>query len=88
MIPIKETPRYVSSHLTKKSSKDPEQHSPPSLAFKREHWFGFGWKAVAIGHGCGIVFGVGMGCWVLLMAKPQLLMSVWKIEWKNIYWRH
>ena len=62
--------------LTKKCSKDPEQHSPPSLPFKREDGFGFGWKAVALGYGCGMVFGMGMGCCVLLIGKPQWLVRM------------
>ncbi|KAL2967055.1 hypothetical protein AAZX31_16G153100 [Glycine max] len=59
--------------LTIKCSKDPE-HSPPSTTFRREPGFGFGWKPVAIGYGCGMVFGVGMGCCVLLIGKPQWLV--------------
>ncbi|KAL2967060.1 hypothetical protein AAZX31_16G153600 [Glycine max] len=62
--------------LTIKCSKDPEQHSPPSTTFRKEGGFGFGWKPVAIGYGCGMVFGVGMGCCVLLMGKPQWLVRM------------
>ncbi|KRH08723.1 hypothetical protein GLYMA_16G169300v4 [Glycine max] len=62
--------------LTIKCSKDPEQHSPPSTTFRKEGGFGFGWKAVAIGYGCGMVFGVGMGCCVLLIGKPQWLVRM------------
>ncbi|KAK2431995.1 receptor protein 9DC3 [Trifolium repens] len=36
----------------------PEQHSPASAnKFWREEKFGFGWKPVAIGYGCGFVIG-------------------------------
>ncbi|KRH08717.1 hypothetical protein GLYMA_16G168700v4 [Glycine max] len=62
--------------LTTECSKDPEQHSPPSTTFRREPGFGFGWKPVAIGYGCGMVFGVGMGCCVLLIGKPQWLVRM------------
>ncbi|XP_028207292.1 receptor-like protein Cf-9 isoform X2 [Glycine soja] len=62
--------------LTIKCSKDPEQHSPPSTTLRREGGFGFGWKPVAIGYGCGMVFGVGMGCCVLLIGKPQWLVRM------------
>ncbi|WVZ14354.1 hypothetical protein V8G54_011920 [Vigna mungo] len=62
--------------LTKKCSKDNEEHSPPSVPFKREHGYGFGWKPVAIGYGCGMVFGMGMGCCVLLIGKPQWLLRM------------
>ncbi|RZB61439.1 Receptor-like protein 34 [Glycine soja] len=62
--------------LTIKCSKDPEQHSPTSTTLRREGGFGFGWKPVAIGYGCGMVFGVGMGCCVLLIGKPQWLVRM------------
>ncbi|KAG5099622.1 hypothetical protein JHK82_044674 [Glycine max] len=42
----------------------------------REEGFGFGWKPVAIGYGCGMVSGVGMGCCVLLIGKPQWLVRM------------
>ncbi|CAJ1953072.1 unnamed protein product [Sphenostylis stenocarpa] len=45
----------LSSNMLNECSKDPGQHSPPSLTFKREQGFGFGWKPVAIGYGCGII---------------------------------
>ena len=31
---------------------------------------------MAIGYGCGMVFGVGMGCCVLLIGKPQWLVRM------------
>ncbi|XP_027923285.1 receptor-like protein 9DC3 [Vigna unguiculata] len=62
--------------LTKKCRKEPEEHSPTSLPFKREDGFGFGWKAVALGYGCGMVFGMGMGCCVFLIGKPQWLVRM------------
>ncbi|KHN24234.1 Receptor-like protein 12 [Glycine soja] len=62
--------------LTTECSKDPKQHSPASLTFRGEQGFGFGWKPVAIGYGCGMVFGVGMGCCVLLIGKPQWIVRM------------
>ncbi|XP_020207238.1 receptor-like protein 6 [Cajanus cajan] len=62
--------------LSKKCGMDNEQHSPPSLTVLREHKFGFGWKPVAIGYGCGMVFGVVMGCCVLLLGKPRWLVRM------------
>ncbi|XP_027330996.1 receptor-like protein 34 [Abrus precatorius] len=53
-----------------------EQHSPPLSALQDEQKFGFGWKAVAIGYGCGMVFGMGMGCCVLLIGKPEWLVRM------------
>ncbi|RDX61636.1 Receptor-like protein 12, partial [Mucuna pruriens] len=62
--------------LSMKCIKDPRQHSPPSLNLWREESFGFGWKPVAIGYGCGMVFGVSMGCCVLLIGKPLWLVRM------------
>ncbi|CAJ1953075.1 unnamed protein product [Sphenostylis stenocarpa] len=62
--------------LTTKCNNDPEQHSLPSLAIKREQGFEFGWKPVAIGYGCGLIFAVGLGCCVLLIGKPQWLVRM------------
>ena len=42
----------------------------------REEKFGFGWEAVAIGYGCGMVFGVVMGSFVFLMGKPEFLVKM------------
>ncbi|GAU28353.1 hypothetical protein TSUD_256810 [Trifolium subterraneum] len=53
-----------------------EQHSPPSPKFWSEDKFGFGWKPVAIGYGCGTVFGIGLGCCVLLIGKPRWLVMI------------
>ncbi|KAJ1425813.1 Leucine-rich repeat [Sesbania bispinosa] len=56
---------------------NPEQHSPPSTTtLWSEEKFGFGWKPVAIGYGCGVVLGVGLGCCVLLTGKPQWLVRI------------
>ncbi|KAL2316692.1 hypothetical protein Fmac_030568 [Flemingia macrophylla] len=62
--------------LSVKCIKDPELHPPSSQTFWREDRFGFGWKAVAIGYGCGIVFGMGMGYCILLTGKPQWLVRM------------
>ncbi|KAK2378064.1 receptor protein 9DC3 [Trifolium repens] len=55
----------------------PEQHSPPSAnKFWSEEKFGFGWKPVAIGYGCGTVFGIGLGYFVFLIGKPRWLVLI------------
>ncbi|CAJ2633788.1 unnamed protein product [Trifolium pratense] len=55
----------------------PEQHSPPSTNnFWSEEKFGFGWKPVAIGYGCGTVFGIGLGYFVFLIGKPRWLVMI------------
>ncbi|XP_027939383.1 receptor-like protein Cf-9 [Vigna unguiculata] len=34
---------------------------------------GFGWKAVAVGYACGMIFGIILGCFVFFAGKPQWL---------------
>ena len=43
--------------------------------FHDEDEFGFSWKAVAVGYGCGFLFGVLMGYLVLSTRKPQWLVK-------------
>ncbi|WVY90343.1 hypothetical protein V8G54_035857 [Vigna mungo] len=47
--------------LSIKCSQKHDEHPPPSQSLWREEKFGFDWKPVAIGYGCGTVFGVGIG---------------------------
>ncbi|XP_011005374.1 PREDICTED: receptor-like protein 12 isoform X2 [Populus euphratica] len=42
---------------------------------------GFGWKAVAIGNGCGIVFGVTMGYVGFRTRKPAWFLKVVEDQW-------
>ncbi|KAL1347618.1 hypothetical protein AAHE18_07G019700 [Arachis hypogaea] len=51
----------------------PQQQYPSSEA---EDKFGFGWKPVAIGYACGMVFGIGLGCGVFSIGKPQWLVII------------
>ncbi|AES64498.1 transmembrane protein, putative [Medicago truncatula] len=43
----------------------------PNKLYCNEEKFGFGWKSVAIGYGCGMVLGKGLGCCMLLIGKPR-----------------
>ncbi|XP_024632697.1 receptor-like protein 9DC3 [Medicago truncatula] len=56
----------------------PEQRSPPSPnnSFSSEEKFGFGWKPVAIGYGCGFVIGIGLGYCMFLIGKPRWLVMI------------
>ena len=36
----------------------------------------FGWKAVLLGYGCGLVFGSAMGYLVFKIGKPQCLLRL------------
>ncbi|RHN58041.1 putative leucine-rich repeat domain, L domain-containing protein [Medicago truncatula] len=56
----------------------PEHHSPISAnnSFCSEEKFGFGWKAVAIGYGCGFVIGIGIGYFMFLIGKPRWIVMI------------
>jgi len=62
--------------LSVKCGEEHDQNSPPSQTLWREEKFGFGWETVAIGYGCGMVFGVVMGSFVFLMGKPKFLVRM------------
>jgi len=63
--------------LSKKCNQYHDQHHPHSQSLLwREERFGFGWKAVAIGYGCGTVFGVGIGSFMFFMEKPKSLVRL------------
>ncbi|XP_027332605.1 receptor-like protein 35 [Abrus precatorius] len=57
-------------------NNDPKHGPSPSPAFWNEQKFGFGWKPVAIGYGCGMVFGIALGCCLLSIGKPQWLVRM------------
>ncbi|XP_029144051.1 receptor-like protein 9DC3 [Arachis hypogaea] len=53
-----------------------EEEPLSSRTNQAEEKFGFGWEAVAIGYGCGTVFGIGLGCCVFSIGKPQWLVRI------------
>ncbi|KAI9071922.1 hypothetical protein K1719_046108 [Acacia pycnantha] len=52
-----------------------ESPTPSSSMFDSIDKFGFGWKPVALGYGCGMVFGIFMGYIVFSIGKPQWLVK-------------
>jgi len=42
---------------------------------------GFGWKAVAIGYGCGLMFGVIMGYVVFKTRRPAWFLKMVEDQW-------
>ncbi|MED6135868.1 hypothetical protein PIB30_050692 [Stylosanthes scabra] len=50
------------------------------LSSESEDKFGFGWKPVAIGYACGTVLGIGLGCCVFGLEKPQWLVIIFDGE--------
>lgn len=64
--------------LKVKCSNGEGQRLPPSNFEKEDSMYeeGFGWKAVAMGYGCGFVFGVSMGYVVLRTRKPAWFVKM------------
>ncbi|GAU35651.1 hypothetical protein TSUD_255480 [Trifolium subterraneum] len=63
--------------LSKICGPEPQHHSPPAdNNIWSEEKFGFGWKPVAIGYGCGFVIGIGLGYLVFLIGKPRWLVMI------------
>jgi len=72
----KENLNLCGDPLSMKCNQSHDQHPQPSQSLWREENFGFGWKAVAIGYGCGTVFGVGIGSFMFFMGKPKWLVRM------------
>jgi len=62
--------------LTMKCGQKRDEDPPLSQSLWREEIFGFGWKPVAIGYGCGTVFGMGIGSFMFFMEKPKWLVRM------------
>ncbi|XP_047179000.1 putative receptor like protein 25, partial [Vigna umbellata] len=60
-----------------RSCKGNKERSRDSTFDKEES--GFGWKAVVIGYGCGMIFGIILGYNVFLTGKPQWLARLVEI---------
>ncbi|XP_014502903.2 probable LRR receptor-like serine/threonine-protein kinase At4g36180 [Vigna radiata var. radiata] len=59
-----------------KNCNSTKQQSPSSPNFWQEERFEFGWKAIVIGYGCGLIFGIGLGICVLFVGKPEWLVKM------------
>ncbi|MED6158312.1 hypothetical protein PIB30_031614 [Stylosanthes scabra] len=57
--------------LSKSCNNDEEQ--PPSSVLHEKEESLFGWKAVAVGNGCGMVFGMILGRLFIKTARPLWL---------------
>ncbi|XVF79301.1 hypothetical protein PTKIN_Ptkin14bG0210500 [Pterospermum kingtungense] len=57
------------------SKKCNQQPPPPSFVTSGSK-IGFGWKVVALGYGCGVLFGMFMGYLVFSTGKPQWLVRL------------
>ncbi|OMO52089.1 hypothetical protein COLO4_37423 [Corchorus olitorius] len=68
--------------LSKGCNETPK--SPPSTLGSEEDdsesGFGFGWKVVAMGYGCGFIVGVGAGFLVFRNGKPRWFISLFGLK--------
>ena len=56
---------------------------PPSTLLKEDNLEpenGFGWQAVSIGYGCGVIFGTLMGYLMFKIGKPKWIVRVVILE--------
>ncbi|GKV16444.1 hypothetical protein SLEP1_g27084 [Rubroshorea leprosula] len=49
---------------------------PKLLSSKKDELWGFGWKTVLLGYGCGMAFGLFMGYLVFWTGKPKWLVTL------------
>ncbi|XLR37310.1 hypothetical protein S83_021970 [Arachis hypogaea] len=66
----KDNPMLCGFPLSKSCGNDEEQ--PPSVFAEAKESL-FGWKSVAVGYGCGVVFGMFLGRLFIKTAKPLWL---------------
>ncbi|KAK9288287.1 hypothetical protein L1049_016738 [Liquidambar formosana] len=65
--------------LTKKCNADEAPQPPPSIFQKEDNQgfaSGFEWKAVFMGYGCGMIFGLAIGYLIFLIGKPEWLVRI------------
>ncbi|XWS27757.1 hypothetical protein CRYUN_Cryun25bG0008000 [Craigia yunnanensis] len=64
--------------LSKKCSSDEAPETPSSESTGNDDSFidGFGWKAVLIGYGSGVVFGIAVGYMVFITGKPRSFVRI------------
>ncbi|EOY19925.1 Receptor like protein 6, putative [Theobroma cacao] len=62
--------------LNKACSGNENQQSPSNDS---DSEYGFGWKVVLLGYGCGFVFGVAVGYLVIVTRKPKWLGTL--VDW-------
>ncbi|XP_023896500.2 receptor-like protein 33 [Quercus suber] len=61
-----------------------EAKKSPPLTLQQEDnlepEYGFGWQAVSMGYGCGVIFGMLMGYLMFKIGKPQWIVRMVKLE--------
>ncbi|KAG2721069.1 hypothetical protein I3760_02G064000 [Carya illinoinensis] len=68
---------------------NPEDSRPPSSSHNSEFSFEFGWKVVAMGYGCGFVFGAVFG--QIMITKNydwfMKMFAIWQLNQRWVNWR-
>ncbi|KAF3953072.1 hypothetical protein CMV_021444 [Castanea mollissima] len=61
-----------------------EAKKPPPLTLQQEENLepenGFGWQAISMGYGCGVIFGMLMGYVMFKIGKPKWIVRMVKLE--------
>ncbi|KAK4607858.1 hypothetical protein RGQ29_001607 [Quercus rubra] len=71
--------------LTRTCNNHESKQPPPSTLqqednLELESKNGFGWQAVSIGYGCGVIFGTLMGYFMFKIGKPKWIVKMVKLE--------
>ncbi|GKV16471.1 hypothetical protein SLEP1_g27111 [Rubroshorea leprosula] len=61
--------------LSKACSKS-KIEQPSSSFQEKDELYGFGWKVVLLGYGCGLAFGLFVGCLVFWTGKPKWFVTL------------
>ncbi|XP_057785005.1 receptor-like protein 19 [Salvia miltiorrhiza] len=64
--------------LTRKCNEENGQQMQPEEEEEEEEYGfidGFGWRSVVMGYGCGIIVGIGIGCWIIRFGRPRWLVE-------------
>ncbi|XP_030957069.1 receptor-like protein 33 isoform X1 [Quercus lobata] len=69
--------------LTRACNNHETKQPPPSTLQQEDNLEpknGFGWRAVSIGYGCGVIFGTLMGYLMFKIGKPKWIVRMVKLE--------
>ncbi|KAK4607821.1 hypothetical protein RGQ29_001581 [Quercus rubra] len=77
--------------LTRTCNNHETKQPPPSTLQQEDNLEsknGFGWQAVLIGYGCGVIFGTLMGYVMFKIGKPKWIVRMVKLEQHILLRRH
>ncbi|GKV38424.1 hypothetical protein SLEP1_g46336 [Rubroshorea leprosula] len=62
--------------LSKSWDGNGTKEQPPGSFHRKDELWGFGWRVVLLGHGCGLVFGLLMGYLAFRTGKPKWFVTL------------